>query len=248
MKDLKKVCKLSPKNKDAREKYTEFMKAKKAKLFAESIAVEEKRAELDPEEYKVKDDYDGPRLESIEDVTLDWCQKLLEYQKDQKLLPPKYHAMILNWVRDHYEAQPSLVDVQVPEGTEISVCGDTHGQYYDLLTIFEKNGYPSETNPYLFNGDFVDRGSFSCEVALALMTYKVALPNHFHINRGNHEAKNMNKMYGFEGEVTKKYSAKFYDFYCDLFQKLPIAYCLDKKVLVVHGGLYSKDGVTLDDI
>ena len=82
---------------------------------------------------------------------------------------------------------PTLVDVPVPEGSHINVCGDTHGQYYDLLNIFDSFGYPSESNPYLFNGDFVDRGSFSLEVVLLLLTFKVVYPEHLHLSRGNHE-------------------------------------------------------------
>ena len=86
----------------------------------------------------------------------------------------------------------------------MNVCGDTHGQYYDLLNIFKLNGNPSKSNPYLFNGDFVDRfwwlyknrGSFSIEVIMCLLAWKVALPNSMHLTRGNHEAKNMNKLYG----------------------------------------------------
>lgn len=61
-------------------------------------------------------------------------------------------------------ALPSLIEVPVPKATEFTVCGDVHGQFYDLLNIFELNGMPSDSNPYLFNGDFVDRGSFSYEV------------------------------------------------------------------------------------
>lgn len=63
---------------------------------------------------------------------------------------------------------PTLVKVCVPDDEELTICGDIHGQFYDLLNIFEINGYPSETNPYLFNGDFVDRGSFSVEVHFVL--------------------------------------------------------------------------------
>lgn len=60
----------------------------------------------------------------------------------------------------------------------MQVCGDTHGQYYDLLNIFEIKGWPSEDNPFLFNGDFVDRGSFSVEVVLLLFALKVGAYPH----------------------------------------------------------------------
>merc|ERR1719230_790392 len=141
-----------------------------------------------------------------------------------------------------------LQDVEVPESGEITVCGDVHGQYYDLLNIWSKNGLPSEANPYLFNGDFVDRGSFSLEVILALFSWKLCYPKGVHLARGNHETKNMNKLYGFEGEVTKKYDEGLYDLFCEAFCLLPLCHCINRKVFVVHGGLFSKDGVTLDDI
>ncbi len=69
---------------------------------------------------------------------------------------------------------------------EFTVCGDVHGQFYDLLNIFKINGNPSTNNPYLFNGDFVDRGSFSVEVIVTLLAWKLALPNSFFLSRGNH--------------------------------------------------------------
>lgn len=156
--------------------------------------------------------------------------------------------MLLIYVTEQLKEQKSLVDIEVEDTVDITVCGDTHGQFYDLLTIFEKNGNPSEVNPYLFNGDFVDRGSFSVEVVLLLIAWKVALPNHMHLTRGNHESKNMNKMYGFEGEVLAKYDKKLMDMYSLVFCYLPIAFLINKKVLVMHGGLFSKDGVTIEDI
>ena len=78
-----------------------------------------------------------------------------------------------------------------------TVCGDTHGQYYDLLNIFELNGIPSRNRPYLFNGDYVDRGSFSVEVVVALLAWKVCDPTIMHLTRGNHESKTLNKLYGY---------------------------------------------------
>lgn len=66
--------------------------------------------------------------------------------------------------------------ISIDELEEITVCGDVHGQYYDLLNLFSLNGNPSEENPYLFNGDFIDRGSFSVEVVLTMIAWKVCYP------------------------------------------------------------------------
>ena len=113
--------------------------------------------------------------------------------------------------------EPTMVEIEVSKDHTLTICGDTHGmfltkivaltagQFYDVLEIFRRNGYPSETHHYLFNGDFVDRGSWSTEVALLLYTFKVLYPSGVHINRGNHETDDMNKMYGFEGECRSKY-------------------------------------------
>merc|ERR1719375_1504529 len=143
---------------------------------------------------------------------------------------------------------PSLVDVRVPDDAEITVCGDVHGQYYDLMNVFEMNGVPSEDNPYLFNGDFVDRGSFSIEVILILYAWKLCYPTKMNLSRGNHETRNMNKLYGFEGEVTKKYDEDLYSLFCEAFCLLPLAHVLAGKIFCTHGGLFSRDGVTLDDL
>jgi len=92
------------------------------------------------------------------------------------------------------------------------------------------------------------RGSFSVEVIVSLIAWKVCLPNHMHLTRGNHETKNMNKLYGFEGEIIKKYSSEIYDIFAELFWHLPLVYVLKKKVFVTHGGLFEQDNVKLDDI
>ena len=89
---------------------------------------------------------------------------------------------------------PIPVDDFGEDNGHFNVCGDTHGQFYDLCNIFEIGGFPSETNPYLFNGDFVDRGSFSFEVVFTLITIKLSNPKSLFMLRGNHETKNMNKI------------------------------------------------------
>jgi serine/threonine-protein phosphatase 5 len=125
---------------------------------------------------------------------------------------------------------------------------DSAGQYFDLLEIFRLNGHPTATHHYLFNGDFVDRGSWSTEVALLLYAYKWLLPTGFYLNRGNHETDDMNKMYGFEGECVAKYNKRTYALFAESFALLPLATLIGTKFLVLHGGLFSDDGVTLDDI
>ena len=76
------------------------------------------------------------------------------------------------------------------------------------MELFRLNGAPSDTHYYLFNGDFVDRGSWSTEIALLLYAYKWLRPNGFFLNRGNHETDDMNRVYGFEGECKAKYNER----------------------------------------
>lgn len=106
----------------------------------------------------------------------------------------------------------------MPDASKFTICGDIHGQFYDLMNIFKINGLPSPTNPYLFNGDFVDRGSFSVECIFTLFGFKLLYPNHFFLSRGNHESYNMNQMYGFHGEVVAKYTVSFRFFRAFPFQ------------------------------
>jgi len=155
---------------------------------------------------------------------------------------------ILLRIKEILTALPTLVNLEIPKSKEITVCGDTHGQYFDLLNIFKINGNPSKENPYLFNGDFVDRGSWSVEVILTLLAWKLHDPDCMHLTRGNHEAKSMNKLYGFEGEVVHKYDSKTMDVFSQVFNSLPLCYVLNSKVMIVHGGLFGKDGVKLEDI
>ena len=111
------------------------------------------------------------------------------------------------------------------------------------MNIFKINGSPSEENPYVFNGDFIDRGSFSVEVIITMLAWKVCFPQHFFMSRGNHEAKQLNKMYGFEGEVKAKYSGIMCDLFTEVYNWLPLCHCLNGRVLVMHGGLFSKVGL-----
>jgi len=181
-------------------------------------------------------------------MTLDSIKDMMEGFKDQKKLHKKYACQILLAVKAVFDTLPSVPDVPVPEGAHFTVCGDVHGQFYDLMNIFSINGLPTPENPYLFNGDFVDRGSFSVEVILTLFALKALAPSCIHLNRGNHETLNMNRIYGFMGEVQAKYNDKVFALFKEVFQGLPLGHVIGGKVLVVHGGLFSRDGVKLSEM
>jgi len=249
--NFKRVAELAPGDADAQEKYKLVQKLLREKRFLESISVDnvlEQVTITSFNEIQVPSAYNGPSLENADNISAEWVLKMVDWLKEQKPLHKKYLWMILFKAKEILKALPTLVDIPVPKGKEITVCGDTHGQFYDLLNIFKINGNPSKENPYLFNGDFVDRGSFSVEVILTLLTWKVHDPECMHLTRGNHEAKSLNKLYGFEGEVTHKYDPKTMDLFGEVFCYLPLCFVLATKVMVVHGGLFSKDGVKLDDI
>eukprot|EP01102_Stenamoeba_stenopodia_P010319 TRINITY_DN3098_c0_g1_i3.p1 TRINITY_DN3098_c0_g1~~TRINITY_DN3098_c0_g1_i3.p1 ORF type:complete len:506 (-),score=103.62 TRINITY_DN3098_c0_g1_i3:32-1462(-) len=246
--DFKKVVQIAPNEKDAVSKLQECDKAVRRAAFEAAIAHESTASPFDTLDLnlEIESSYDGPHLPNP--ITLEFIQQMMLHFKDQKKIHKKYVYQILSQVRDLLKKTPTLIDIQFQPNEQFTVCGDTHGQYYDLLNIFKLTGLPSTSNPILFNGDFVDRGSFSAEVILTLFAFKLLLPNHFHLTRGNHEGKSMNRIYGFEGEIKAKYGELSYKLFAEVFCCLPLAAVINSKVLVVHGGLFSKDGVTLDDI
>ncbi|XP_074287567.1 serine/threonine-protein phosphatase 5-like [Silene latifolia] len=201
-----------------------------------------------PIELNVVDpNYSGPRFKG-ESITLEFIKSMIDDFKNEICLHEKFAYQILVRTRDLLFQLPTLVDISVPDGKHITVCGDLHGQFYDLINIFEINGYPSEDNPYLFNGDFVDRGSFSIEVILTLFAFKCLYPNSMFLARGNHESKSMNEYYGFKSEIKTKLNYTFVDLFAQVFCCLPLAHVINNKVFVTHGGLFSEDGVKLSDI
>ena len=135
------------------------------------------------DEIVVDSSYSGPHLQ---DKTVDekFALALLDHFKEQKVLHRKYAYQILLQIKEYFSSQPTMVDVTIDAAHKFTVCGDIHGQFFDLINIFQLNGLPSEDNPYLFNGDFVDRGSFSVEVILTLFTFKLLYPQKFFMSRG----------------------------------------------------------------
>jgi serine/threonine-protein phosphatase 5 len=201
---------------------------------------------LDLDNMPVDEGYDGVRLEK--QMTQEFIDDMIQRFKDGKKIHKKYVFQIILAVKEIVSNEPTMVEMEVKPGHKLTVCGDTHGQYFDLLEIFRLNGFPSESHYYLFNGDFVDRGSWSTEIALLLYSYKWLYPDAMFLNRGNHETDDMNRMYGFEGECRHKYTERVFKLFSESFSALPLATLIGKKFLTLHGGLFSDDAITLDDI
>lgn len=128
--------------------------------------------------------------------------------------------------------QSMLLELEAP----IKICGDIHGQYTDLLRLFEYGGFPPESN-YVFLGDYVDRGKQSIEAICLLLAYKILYAENFFILRGNHESAGINRIYGFYDECKRRYSIKLWKVFSDVFNCLPAAALIDEKILCMHGGL-----------
>lgn len=141
-----------------------------------------------------------------------------------------------------FENEPNLLHVPSP----VTICGDIHGQFYDLCKLFEICGDPDKTS-FLFLGDYVDRGSYSLEVLLLLYAMKVNHPTTFTMLRGNHETKQMTQHFTFKSECLVKYSMEVYNTSLRSFCALPIAAIMNKQFFCVHGGI-SKDIKYVSDI
>ncbi|GMM56057.1 phosphoprotein phosphatase PP4 catalytic subunit [Maudiozyma humilis] len=131
--------------------------------------------------------------------------------------------------------------------TPVTICGDIHGQLHDLLTLFEKSGGVEKTR-YVFLGDFVDRGFYSLESFLLLLCYKLKYPDRITLIRGNHETRQITKVYGFYDEIMRKYgNSNVWRYCCEAFDYISLGAVIGNSIFCVHGGL-SPDVATIDGI
>ncbi len=129
-------------------------------------------------------------------------------------------------------SQAPLVEVEAP----VKICGDVHGQFSDLLRLLAVGGYPPDSN-YLFLGNYVDGGRQNLETILLLLSYKIKYPDNFFLLRGNHECAAINRVYGFYAECERRYSARLWHMFNELFNCLPFCGLVAGRIFCMHGGL-----------
>lgn len=195
----------------------------------------------------------------------------LQYQvrpanRPENRIPEKLIALIVRTARAIVISEPNVVKVDPP----VVICGDIHGQYYDLVNIFARrppkgtdsfqrylaNGRsrqpdakrarkePNEGCNYLFLGDYVDRGSRSLEVMITLLSLKILSPSSITLLRGNHEDELVTMIYGFFDECKRRYSLQLFKIFSELFLCLPVAAVVGESIFCVHGGISPE----LDDV
>lgn len=170
--------------------------------------------------------------------------RLIVSLKSGELLLERDIKIICTTVTAIFTSENNLVKISSP----VTVCGDIHGQFPDLLKLFDQGGDCPFTS-YVFMGDLVDRGQYSLETILLLFLLKIRYPSRITLIRGNHESRKITQIYGFYDECINKYSGGniIWKYCVDVFDYMPLAALIDGKTLCVHGGL-SPNIQTIDQI
>lgn len=238
--DMVQLCKIMPSEKKFRQD-------------AEKIRSEIKRAQL----LQAMAAQEGDSIQKIEQVEPPAPVEIPEFNKEFADATIENLRKDIRVHRDIFRALlKKMEEIQTPMANIVElkhkgtfyIVGDTHGQFQDVVNIFEKFGWPTSENPYLFNGDYVDRGSQGIEILTLLMVLKLANPDSIYLNRGNHETLSMNHLYGFEGECVDKYNTSIYDECTKMFNTLPLGHLINGRTLIVHGGICTDDYTTLADV
>ncbi|KAH0791439.1 Ser/Thr protein phosphatase [Histomonas meleagridis] len=182
-----------------------------------------------------------PDGEAVEEP--DSLDKVIENLLNSVLPTPQELQSIISKATEIFREEPNILEIKPP----IVICGDVHGQFDDMLQIFQISGTPPYTQ-FLFLGDYVDRGTKSIEIMILLCIFKIKYPNKFFMIRGNHESMNISQVYGFYQEVLTKYrSDSLYQSFKPLFESMPIAAVINGEYFCVHGGI-SENAMTLSEI
>jgi len=179
--------------------------------------------------------YEPPSIPTLDG----WIENLMQC----KQLSEEDVRRLCEKAREILQEESNVQPVKCP----VTVCGDIHGQFHDLMELFKIGGPNPDTN-YLFMGDYVDRGYFSVETVTLLVALKIRYPGRITILRGNHESRQITQVYGFYDECLRKYgNANVWKFFTDLFDYLPLTALIDNQIFCLHGGL-SPSIDTLDNI
>ena len=187
---------------------------------------------------------------------------------------PPFVRWVCSEIQTIFEAEQNIINVSSGENSHVHIVGDLHGQIGDLLKVLQRGGLPPNNfsnkaiggrpnsslkntfnkpiagneNPiYIFLGDYVDRGKYSVEVICLLFSLKLLFPNNFILLRGNHESRELTKIFGFANECKAKLNKQCHKHFCAAFNKMPICAIVDNKYFCVHGGI-SPQLKTINDI
>uniref|UniRef100_A0A0N5AMC6 Serine/threonine-protein phosphatase n=1 Tax=Syphacia muris TaxID=451379 RepID=A0A0N5AMC6_9BILA len=179
-----------------------------------------------------------PSKESLQELD-QWIERLYNCQQ----LTEAEVKNLCEKAKEILQHESNVQQVKCP----VTVCGDVHGQFHDLLELFKMGGKAPDTN-YLFMGDYVDRGYHSVETVTLLVCLKVRYKERVTILRGNHESRQITQVYGFYDECLRKYgNSNVWKYFTDLFDYLPLTALVDGQIFCLHGGL-SPSIDTLDHI
>ena len=167
----------------------------------------------------------------------------LETLKNGTILPERELRILCEKVKEILIEESNVQPVKAP----VTICGDIHGQFHDLLELFNKGGQIPDSR-YVFMGDYVDRGFNSVETFQLLLALKLKYPSHITLLRGNHETRQITTVYGFYDETIRKYgNANPWKYSTEVFDYLGIGAVVEGKIFCIHGGL-SPEIKTIDQV
>ena len=166
------------------------------------------------------------------DAIISKLYSLKDNPQKKKILSKTEIRFLCDNSKSIFANEPSLLELN----GKYTVCGDIHGQFYDLLDLLEHSG-PIENTKYLFLGDYVDRGNYSIHTICMLLALKIKYKDTFFLIRGNHESSPLNRIYGLKEECCELYSEHLWPLLNAVFDMLPLAAILNQTVFCVHGGI-----------
>jgi serine/threonine-protein phosphatase 6 catalytic subunit len=164
---------------------------------------------------------------------LDFDEWISRLQTKHDILPEQLLKVACHRLKEILIEENNVQPVNLP----VVICGDIHGQFFDLLELFNIGGEIPQKN-YVFMGDFVDRGYNSVETFELLLLLKCRWPSCITLLRGNHESRQITQVYGFYDECLRKYgNANPWKYCTEIFDYLTLAATVENSIFCVHGGL-----------